>query len=575
MEREGIYKYYTEGFPNERSEEARHKRILDSIKRAMPVKMSSELEQTLMQTIENPNILLTNDVQVYRDHIQQNGHCFDQPDLPKCSARAAKHRCDGNLLYAKKEYGNALKKYNESICSAPNDSEELGMGYANRSAIFYNMEDHVLALANITLAKNHNYPERLMPKLLVREANCKQAIDKHNHNRKALGSNLNLFLSDRICVRKLPIYGNSLMARQDFKAGDVILQEKPLMVAVSEQLIFIRCNHCMSGNLLHLIPCPNCVSAMFCNENCLQDGQTMHRFECDITGELSKLKDTCVASRMFFHGLALFDDDVNKMMAFCRTVKTTENTFLDIDYSNYDPLKEFEIFLADKPGENSLLDYSMRLNAAIVHALLLNVSSVRALITNRAQEDFMLQCFVEYLQKVVSMSIQRSQHTGFVSVLYPMASLCNHSCDPNTLALDNGGQLKLITLRPIRRGGHIFISYGAHYQHGATERQLELSALGFNCICDVCDEQKHQKLLAKARHSIAIAPKDWATIKQLMTDTGFNNADRKNALQQFVQRYASIHPRKDFASILQMYCFYLTGTYSHEMGAAMRAKIAG
>lgn len=102
--------------------------------------MTRELEHMpamklmLKDLIAHPQLLLA-DTRAYRAHVKKNGHCFDNPVLreqPKCSARAAEIRRAGNVQFAIREYTYALEKYNESICFAPNDSEDLGIGYANR-----------------------------------------------------------------------------------------------------------------------------------------------------------------------------------------------------------------------------------------------------------------------------------------------------------------------------------------------------------------------------------------------------------------------------------------------------------
>lgn len=51
-----------------------------------------------------------------------------------------------------------------------------------RSVIYYEEDEYEFVRANIELAKKHNYPEKLMPKLLAREENSKKTIK--NGNRK-------------------------------------------------------------------------------------------------------------------------------------------------------------------------------------------------------------------------------------------------------------------------------------------------------------------------------------------------------------------------------------------------------
>lgn len=82
-----------------------------------------------------------------------------------------------------------------------------------------------------------------MPKLLARETNCRKMIDEIKLRENAmrfptLPFNLEAnpripFLAKGIFARKLPAFGNSMLAEKGFKAGDVILREKPMKVSVS------------------------------------------------------------------------------------------------------------------------------------------------------------------------------------------------------------------------------------------------------------------------------------------------------------------------------------------------------
>lgn len=71
-------------------------------------------------------------VKQYRDFVLKNIGLFDVPERGKCNRMAAQLRQVGNRLYLQEKYNDALEKFNESICFAENDSDQLGMGYANR-----------------------------------------------------------------------------------------------------------------------------------------------------------------------------------------------------------------------------------------------------------------------------------------------------------------------------------------------------------------------------------------------------------------------------------------------------------
>jgi len=54
--------------------------------------------------------------------------------------------------------------------------EELALGYANRSAVLFQMKEYELCIRDITRAFNYSYPNNLMYKLFERKARCQRAL---------------------------------------------------------------------------------------------------------------------------------------------------------------------------------------------------------------------------------------------------------------------------------------------------------------------------------------------------------------------------------------------------------------
>lgn len=128
--------------------------------------------------------------------------------IPKIDQRRAKDnnrskelRQEGNNLFGRRKEIQALELYNESICWAENkdNTEDLAIGYANRSAVYHKLRMFEECNLNIELAKNAGYPEKLMEKLVKREMDCLE----HINNDTDVKSNENNF------VPKLHIQANS------------------------------------------------------------------------------------------------------------------------------------------------------------------------------------------------------------------------------------------------------------------------------------------------------------------------------------------------------------------------------
>lgn len=56
----------------------------------------------------------------------------------------------------------SLEKYNESICMSVYGSEDLGIAFANRSAVYLELGKPELCLKDIDNARESNYPGRLI-----------------------------------------------------------------------------------------------------------------------------------------------------------------------------------------------------------------------------------------------------------------------------------------------------------------------------------------------------------------------------------------------------------------------------
>lgn len=103
------------------------------------------------------------------------------PRRAKDNSRSKELRQKGNSLFGRGKSFDALELYNESICWADSqeNAEDLAIGYANRSAVYFKWKKYELCMRNIKLAKEAGYPKRLMDKLLKREGD---ALDHINND---------------------------------------------------------------------------------------------------------------------------------------------------------------------------------------------------------------------------------------------------------------------------------------------------------------------------------------------------------------------------------------------------------
>ena len=89
---------------------------------------------------------------------------FDKAEDAEAEAVENKFQTDWSFL-------DALVKYNESLCHAEAGSESVGLAFANRSAVYFEMKLFEKCLNNIEHAKSNNYPEK---NYSVLGARCKE-----------------------------------------------------------------------------------------------------------------------------------------------------------------------------------------------------------------------------------------------------------------------------------------------------------------------------------------------------------------------------------------------------------------
>lgn len=186
----------------------------------------------------------------------------------KSNERSASLRADGNQLYSKKDFYNALIKYNESLCHADIGSENLGHAYANRSAVYFEMKLYDECQRNIELAKQNFYPEENFEILNKRREKCVEMmkqqkpdmkVDKKNFFKLSYPPHKKLpFIAECLELKSDVKFGRHILTNRTLKTGDVIAIEKPFCKIIQEKFIFQKCIACFKDNLLDLLPCGGC-----------------------------------------------------------------------------------------------------------------------------------------------------------------------------------------------------------------------------------------------------------------------------------------------------------------------------
>lgn len=229
---------------------------------------------------------VTNDKLLFEFRVIFSGNSLnkmpsDKSDTVKSCERAEKTRNEGNRLFVQKSYFDALLHYNESLCYAERGSEAIGLAFANRSAVYYEMKLFEKSLHNIELARLNGYPQKNIQILDKRAEKCLQQIEtggavKQDDNpfdfiKLSDDTNARLpFVSKSLELRRSEKFGRYVVTNRDLNVGDIVAIEKPHFKIIKTDSRYDgcdgmnkyqRCAFCLRSNLLDLIPCEICSSS--------------------------------------------------------------------------------------------------------------------------------------------------------------------------------------------------------------------------------------------------------------------------------------------------------------------------
>ncbi|NXF53300.1 SMYD4 protein, partial [Oceanites oceanicus] len=87
-------------------------------------------------------------------------------------AAARFYREEGNRLFGLRHYGAAARLYSQAASHELPGGPEVSLCFANRSAALFHLGRFEVCLEDIARAESHGYPDRLLPKVLLRKAEC-------------------------------------------------------------------------------------------------------------------------------------------------------------------------------------------------------------------------------------------------------------------------------------------------------------------------------------------------------------------------------------------------------------------
>lgn len=504
----------------------------------------------------------------------------------KDNRKSLEARNQGNFYFKEKDYVEALKYYNKSLCFAPIGSENLALAYANRSAVYLNTGFYKYCLDNIEFALKGNYPSKMTVKLEQRKKECIEKMKKGvDTNMSLIKEKSEIKLSHK-ANPKVPCmidgleyatsikYGRYVISNQDLYPGDVIIIEKPFVKSlISLDLIegseYKRCTNCLKSEFFNIFPCELCTRAMFCSEVCREEAfADFHKYECQIFG--ANVDYLMVRAALMtvttFQGV----DKIRDLL----------NDSLNVFESGYDgsrkddQLKVLRSNAMYVPVVTVEEAFQMCNTCALIWHLL-SSSDLKGLLSSTELEDLFLSLLYDYgtvsafYSHSLSTMAKTPEHNQKIDGQYspqkygtgllPISSLMNHSCAPNVTRMGNDNSVIIVVRRHIKPGEQIFDSYGPHHlNQKLVPRQIQIKKkYSFDCTCEACVKDYHllDDLEMEEDLEMEFFPLCAGIMKILEYDKTW--ADKAFPLsKKFLKKFGDLYPAYEIcaAQIIMIHC---------------------
>lgn len=407
-------------------------------------------------------------------------------DIPiksqKCNKKARTKRKEGNQYFAisNRNLCKAMELYNESICHAENDSEDLAYGFANRSAIYFEWNDWEKCLSNIVLSRQcKNFPNSLKLKLEKREVQCREGLNKCKGNYFEYVHSLSYQEHNQVpgivyCLKlkQNEKYGRHIVATKDLNVGDVIAIENPFMLSLEPNFEYQRCLYCLAEQKFSLIPCLHCTHSMFCNESCRNKGYNLfHKFECSVIYGIFDVFDNSIITALRSI-LKLFSntDELIKVKNFFATPRATEENIFTVNANSDSIFEQFKAVLGLETHLNKREKadkFQHGITAATLICIMKNDENFVKLFDNGFSNLFYELIYqiiqaqeINTISILLQTSLKDKELNNYATGIFPFSSLINHSCNPNVLSFGcNNNQYTIIVSQKINKGEQLFTNY--------------------------------------------------------------------------------------------------------------------
>ncbi|XP_071703585.1 histone-lysine N-methyltransferase ASHR1-like [Rutidosis leptorrhynchoides] len=271
-----------------------------------------------------------------------------------------------------------------------------------------------------------------------------------------------------LSVSVLPEKGRCLFTTQDFSPGEVILSEEPYVSVPDKISRESRCDECHTESRCdwcftssNIKKCSSCHLVWYCGTTCQKSDWKMHRLECKLLAKLDKNR-----IRSYTPVIRLM------VKLYLRRKLQNEKVIPTTAMDNYNLVKELVSHIT-KVEETELVLYAEMAN--FVNVIL-------------QWPDLNFKEVTENFSKIAinAHTIYDIELQPLGTGLYPVLSIVNHSCVPNSSIFFEGRIATLRAMQQIPKGTELSISY--RETEGSTLRRVTAlkEQFFFTCSCPRC-----------------------------------------------------------------------------------------
>ncbi|KAJ8501249.1 hypothetical protein OPV22_011801 [Ensete ventricosum] len=269
-----------------------------------------------------------------------------------------------------------------------------------------------------------------------------------------------------LAVASIPGKGRGLITTRDFAPGDVIIFQEPYASTPNKTSSGSTCDGCFASN--NLKKCSACQVAWYCGTACQKSEWKIHQSECRALAALSEDRKKMLTSTIRL-----------MVRLILRKQLQSEQVIPTNAMDNYDLVATLESHISEI-DEKQLVLY-----AQMANLVSLVLPSLEIDLKETTHNFSKLSCNAH----TICDGELRPLGTG----LYPVISIINHSCVPNSVLVFENRVAFVRAMEPIAKGTEILISY---IETAATieTRQKDLKQYFFICTCSRCTKNSYEEL---------------------------------------------------------------------------------